>query len=99
MLSIVLEIRYCAFKQYMAWPFSNNVKSGLTMLISTCFQKRPISKMHSFMVTLFDLGLTLTARLGNSTTGLIVTGRCRAFQLCNSWVCVWWGGGAFKSIC
>ena len=26
MLSSILEIRYCAFQQYMAWPFSNNTK-------------------------------------------------------------------------
>jgi len=48
------------------------------------------------MVALFDLGLTLTVPLGNSTTCLIVTGRCRAFQRYNIWVWVW---GPFKSVC
>ena len=64
MLYIVFEIRYCAFQQYIAWPFSN------TILISRSFQKRPTSKIDRFfMVTLFGVGLTLTAPLDNSTTG------------------------------
>jgi len=50
------------------------------MLILRSFQKRPIYKIDRFMVTMFDLGLTVTDPLGNSTTGLAVTGRCRAFQ-------------------
>ena len=58
------------------------------MLISRSFQKRPISKIDRFMVTLFDLGLPLTAPRGNSTAGLIVTGRCMAFQWYNIWVCM-----------
>ena len=48
--------------------------------ISRRFLKRAISKIERFTVTLFDLELLLTAPLGNSTTGLIMTGRCRAFQ-------------------
>ena len=55
------------------------------MLIWRTFQKRPISKIDHFM-TLFDLGLTLNAPLGNPTIGLIVMGRCRALQWYNIWV-------------
>ena len=63
--------------------------SNLAMLILSNFQKRPIDQTDRFSVTLFDLGLTHTAPLGNSTTGLIVTGTWRAFQRYNIWVCVW----------
>ena len=50
------------------------------MLILRSFQKRPISKIDRFMVTLFDLGLTLAVPLGHSTTGLIVTGDAGLFN-------------------
>ena len=50
------------------------------MLILRSFEKRLISKIDRFIVTLFDLGVTLTEPFGNSTTGLIVTGRCSTFQ-------------------
>ena len=52
---------------------------------------RAVSKIERLTVTLFNLELPLTAPLGNSTTYLIMTGRCRAFQWYNIQVCV---GGA-----
>ena len=39
-------------------------------------------KKNRFMVTLFDLGLTLTAPFGNTTTGLFVTdGEMQGFPM------------------
>ena len=39
------------------------------MLILRRFKKRRFSKIDRFMVTLFDLGLTLIAPCSHSTTG------------------------------
>ena len=76
MLCIILEIRYCAFQQYMGY----NIKQLLCRFNIEKFSEAPIYKIDRFIVTLFDLGLTLAAPLSNCTAGIIVTGRCTAVQ-------------------
>ena len=80
MLYNILEIRYCVFQNIWLGRFQIAYHSYSAILISISFHKRPISKIDHFRVNLFELRLTVIGLLGNSTTGLFVTGRCRAFQ-------------------